>query len=358
MTVECHKACRDPDSESNSMMAAQIWVKQGIASTYGIAIYPDYVQESPVQKLREMRAYTHYFPGPDYVLYGIFTVFGDSPTVVMWGRLVPIFLVLWGLWFFSQQLLNLIKPRWEWCVPLVFAAVLLAPQVYQMVVSYHGLSYMTAWILFALGVGMHPRLSMAKKSGLAFLFGFLSHQFNLTGTFVVFAAPAVGALFLGGEKHYKDAVRLSFFVGVGMVVAFVIHFLQLAALVGWDDAWLDQFGTAINRGTWDEPPSRIQLIGIYSRLVNGGYRIGSISMLVSGLFFLWLIRDQKLAKWRYAGALVLSFVASYVWILLLKKHSVIHQHLNPMIFVFLFATWLVVLCHLIANRAQGNASNS
>lgn len=351
MTVECDKACRDIDSESNSIMAAQIWVKQGIASTYGIAIYPNFVQETPINKLREMRAYTHYFAGPDYVLYGIFSIFGDSPTVILWGRLIPVFLVLSGLWFFTRQVLLLVKPRWEWCAPIIFAAVLLAPQVYQMVVTYHGLSYMTALIFFAFGVGLHPRLSVSKKMFFSFLLGFLSHHFNLTGTFVVFAAPAVGTLFLGGKDIYKTAVRLSFFVGLGMVSAFVLHFAQLSALVGWKDAWVDQFGTAVNRGTWNEPPSRLQLIGIYSRLVNGGFRIGSIAMLASGLFFIWLIRDQKFEKRRYSLGLIAAFVASYTWILLMKKHSVIHQHLNPMTFVFLFAAWLVILCQLVSDRA-------
>jgi hypothetical protein len=256
---------------------------------------------------------------------------------------------------------------WLWGSLLVAVPLLVNPAMRYWILNLHGHAYSSSIILSLMALGMaenfdksRPRSPVLVIAGIlaAFLGGFYSNYMLMTGTFVVFAAPAVG-FFLGVQSqaslqsNWGRPLKLCFAVGLGLVASQALHFYQVANfLESWSLAWQDLFGTALARGADQVATTRLMLIGQYSIHVRTFFNVGSIAMVVYGILFCFL-HQKPFRETRFKVlALVIAFCASYGWIMAMKTHSIIHTHVNPRIFLLLYCSFLIVMASACRERAQ------
>lgn len=346
---------QDTGSEDNTITGSKAFIHDGFAQSCGLPKYGRYNLDSPSKPILESDYYTHYFPGPDYILTIVYKIFSPSDRATQWARLIPFLHFLLASLLFLWLAQTRLWPRQEWATPIVAAFILFAPANRAWIYNLHGHGYVSAYTLFALSLGMWAASTPSRKRLtrslplclVAACLGFASNYMLLTNAFVVCAAPLVGALLVTGAAAKEDKQTLltgfwlSFSVGLGLVGAYIVHLVQIACMFNWHEALLDQLGTFSARihkveGLQNNaaPATRIQLLGRYSDHVYTFFGMSSFAMLVVGLLF---SGRQKRHQW----AMVLAVLAAYAWILALPSHARAHYHVNPRIFLL---PWVTFLC--------------
>ncbi|MBI3542656.1 MAG: hypothetical protein HY075_05210 [Deltaproteobacteria bacterium] len=354
----------DAPSEGNSSIGAVNFVQKGFWRGTGL---PDYNiafnLDSPSKPILESPFYAHYFPGPDYVLALTYGLFGTGRAVFQWTRLIPLAHVVLAMLFFLWAAERRVWRGNRWVAPFVALFVLFAPAMRPWAVGLHGHAYSSAYILTGLGLGLiagERRYRFEALAAAAFAIGFVSNYMLLTGAFAVFGAPLVGGL-LAAEKPgdccgWRGGAVLAFVAGVGLAAGFGTHFAQVAAQFTAHDAWIDLTGTMGNRmAKLAYEPSRVQLLGQYSNHVYGFWGVSSLAMLLLGALAGWLHPGAKAYRRNLFLAVLVGGLASYGWIMVMKNHSIGHPHVNPRVFLVMYAAFVSVLGALAAERMGASA---
>jgi len=338
------------------------YLLNGPSKTAFLPDWPGFQLETTVEELQGSSIYTHYFPGPGYIVYAAFLVFGDSPLTWQWVRLVPLLCIFFSLLLLTWSLEVRVFNGWPWGKVGVGLFLFFVPALKWWAISLHGHAYTTACILMGFSLGLLASKTSWYKEGrrslwvplACFALGFISNYMLLTAAFVVCAAPMVGGFLSPEPGCTKRAIKLSFWVGIGLTGAWIIHLGQVAWLLdSWALAWEDQVGTAVARSTaFKEGPNRIQLIGQYSHHVRRFFFVSALSMLSLSFFALWL-HPKHPQKARWVLATLIASLAGYAWIMLLKNHSIDHPHVNPRIFMLQYVVFLAVLGRLASQKGRG-----
>ncbi len=341
----------DGVSEVNSRSGALFYQEEGPFRTWGLPKYQGYVYDTPVEEIKNSFIYTHYLPGPDYIQWFGYSLFGNTWEGVQLTRFIPLLHILLSVLFLSLVCEKYIFKNWQWGTFWLAGFLFWVPAMTWWVLNLHGHAFSTSYLLTLMGLGILGAQNPSTRNRrliytATFVLGFLSMQMLMTAAFVTAAAPIAGA-YLASTEH--KGWKLGFTAGLGLVFAFVLHFFQIAALFGLDAAWKDQILTAIDRGVDHGPPTRLMLIGQYSDHVWRFFRVGALSMVTSGLFAIWLHRHTPRS---FIYALFVAVFAGYGWIMVMKHHSVIHTHVNPRIFFVLYATWIIILVHLAYEKVN------
>jgi len=352
---------QDTGSEDNTITAARNFVQDGFFKSCGLPKYGRYNLDSASKTIAESDYYTHYFPGPDYVLATTSAVFGAHFKTAQWSRLVPLFTFFLAVLFFLWVGARSLWPNQPLATPWIAAFILFAPANRNWVLNLHGHGYVSAYTLAALSLGVlaaswtwsnrKNHFSIYGSMVGAFLLGFASNYMLLTNAFVVCAAPLVGGLLAHSpnRKAWQLPFWLSFVVGLGLVAAFFVHLYQIACLFSWKDALADQLGTLsarVQKSHAAAPISRIRLLGQYSDQVFGFYGLSAKAMALLGLFLAWISSASGIGRKRQIAALALAILAAYAWVLVLPSHASGHLHVNPRIFLLPFVCVLVLLARI------------
>jgi len=345
--------------------AAKLFYDKGPTATAFLPQWPGFDHHTNSPKLLENQIYSHYFPGPEILLYFGYAVFGKSDTTLQWFRLVPLLLALSSVMALSLAMAKWVFPEWKWGQAVVLPWLLFVPAWGYWTLQIHGQSYATTTLIWGLVLGLWSSDEKFLNSETpkwplyltGFVLGFLSHYFLLTFCFVLFASPWVAQAFSKNPANGKLAFRISFFIGLGLVAAFVVHLWQIAVfLESWNEALHEQLYIAFERGAnvrrADPPDIRIRLIGQYSQHVYSFFNISSLSMLVIGTLASWLHYCSNELRKSKAISILVAFLASYVWVMVMKNHSIDHPHFNPRIFMLLYVTFIAVVASLVSNRLQ------
>jgi hypothetical protein len=315
--------------------------------------------DSPSEAILNSPFYSHYLPGPDYVIAVVFAIFGTGDHVWQWARLIPLaHVTLAALLFLYAAHVHLWRKHpWARVIAAVF--LLFPPGMRPWAVSLHGHAYTSSYILAGLGVGILAaagKLDFKKAAIACFALGFFSNLMLLTAAFVVTAAPLIGALLYADGKPWfswkSTGLRLSFFVGLGLIAVFAVHFLQVAHQFGFHDAWIDQFETygaraASAAAKAADTKSRVQMLGWYSNHTETFWGISSLAMTVIATLMAWMAPESARKRLGLWLGVFLAGVASYCWILLVKNHSLGHWHVNPRIFYLMYASF-IACCAAVA----------
>ena len=86
----------DGFSEDHSREGARNFIQNGFAYSGGLSVWPRFDQDTDIPLLKERKIYTHYYPGPDWILTIPFLIFGESDFIFQWSRLIPLFFVLFS----------------------------------------------------------------------------------------------------------------------------------------------------------------------------------------------------------------------------------------------------------------------
>ena len=351
----------DTTSEALTVDATKIFVEQGFKPSAGLVIYKALKTEGPLgDLLRETGIYTHFFPGPEYLLTLPFSLVKNEGRAIAMGRILPLLLVFFSILLFAWLCEKRVFKGWEWGKAILAAWIFCTPGIYSWAPSIYGHGYSTACVFFGLCLGLKSGDELSAKSAgilraVSFALGFVVIYMLLEGVIITVVAPLVAGLLVAKPKRPREALILSACVGFGVLSAFLVHFIQVAVALGSvHNAWLDQVGIAINRTAQRNQITRMQMIGQWSRYGGDQFRVDALTMLMVGLFAAWLhlgdAVEGEVKRLRLAFALVLACVSAYAFPLLLKVHSETHFWRVNRVFQILLATFATVMVSLAADH--------
>jgi len=346
----------DAQSERNSSYGAERFVEDGFRVTSFLPRYDSPLNlDSGSPTIRNSDIYTHYFPGPDYVLAMSYSLFGPGANVFRWTRLVPLAHVLGSVLLLLALLERRLWPGHEWTTAAMAALVLFPPAILTWSITLHGHAYSSSYIMLGLVLGLLGDDGRHRRRRLigGFVLGFLSNYMLLTAAFVVCAAPLAGSLLVPGRRRHGFAVLLSGAIGAGLVAAFVLHYLQIVSQFGWAEARLDQFGVfAVRSGPGVSGTSVFELFTQYQADVTRMFGLTPTVMLLIGLWGGAGYPGAARARLALVSGVTMAFASSWMWILLMRQHSAEHGHVNPRIFLLPYLCCLASAGMLSAVRGS------
>lgn len=355
----------DVMSENLTVDASKRFIREGwkgALETGFLPVYQGFRTHSPVfLGAKEDHVYTHFFPGPEYVLTPFLAIFGTSDRALAAARFIPILAQFFAILLLGNLLFSRVFGRHPWSRPAFLLWVFIAPAIYAWGANLYGHVYSTVCIMLAFALGLmcgDQKVNSRRLDFFAALVGFISIYMLLEGVFSTAAAPLVASL-LVSHKHWKKGFRLSVFVGVGCTIGYLLHFVQIAvALNDFGLAWLDQFGTAEHRSVTQGGYNRIQMLGRYSKHVGNLFRTNGLTMLFVGGFACWLHFRSSQQRIGMGVALFLSCIAGFVFPMIFRLHSVVHDYRVPRAFVLMFLAYITIMISLFVNRDRADSGVS
>jgi len=340
---------------------------RGWNATAWLPVYPTYEIHSSIEKLKVNHVYAHQFAGPDYLLGLWFNIFGTSDTAFQWARLLPLSLLILSFTYWIKTLSKFSTFKWGWAAPFLVLAVLYLPAMIPWAVQLGSEAYGSACVLFVLAWTQNQNSNQKSKNitqntlltGL--LLGALSLLAYMPLCFVIVSIP-LAFRFLTGRFLRRFDFQLSTALGLGMVLLFVLRLAQLTHYLGsFSDAIQSQIDIAKYRIGGPETvvlPSTIRMFGIYSLAVRGFFRFGSITMLLTGFFGVYLLSISLREKANMALSLVVATTSAYVWVLLVRGYAMAHTHFHPRSFLFLYLIWILVWVRVATDRDISQKKNN
>jgi hypothetical protein len=379
----------DHDSEANVLRevdgfrAQGFWHDDGLGNALYGNRYPDYGFAAPKNREHTIGpdgVYTHYPPGPEYLLYGAEAVFG--PAAIARLRLAPLLLGGVSAVFFGLCLRRRFGPMVGW---LMMSACLCVPAFYDANAYLHFIGYAFALLLVELGIAVGRNRRLLPFLALGFAQGWLSFDW----IFLVVLSPLALELALplicpGDVARVRLALLRCACVGGGFVLAHALHLCQVWAHYGsLSQALNDLHAAARYRAGYEEVQGAAHYIGracilllfhlvspypvsVFFWRPDAGmpmtFRVFRFMGITLGL---WLVvvtvvlagverwrRDHALASLRlvrrWAGVVGLGFVPSGMWWLLMQNHAYEHPYLQYRHLFFLFFLTVLFMATLVA----------
>lgn len=382
----------DPGSEANVLREVRHFLEEGVTRYYGLGniSYPGMYPESgivpwyfdgptidPAEKdyihqhvLTSDGVYTHYPPGPEYLLYAEAKVLGLEP---VWRlRLLPIAIGYAAIIFLGLSIGRRFGSAVGW---LVASAMVLTPSVTSAFVGLHDQGYALALTMCEIGIALGgSRLLPFAMVG--FLQGWLTFDQVFLVTFIPLAIELVmPTVDLGYRPRWGLALGRTALAGSGFVVAHALHFLEVWAYFGsFEGAVRDLAGAAAYRSGLDTDHG---LIGYVTHAVHNLriYFIGGLAFDGQALpldpasdgrwpmFRLfgmalgpwWVLINLGLIVWgklrpassaetlrrRWNRVFAIGFVMSSLWLLVMIDHSGYHER-----FIYRHLFFLYFVCVL------------
>ena len=379
----------DAYSESNALRevdgfrAQGIWHDAGLGNVlfgnrfaaWGFAGHPDDLSRS----VSPNGIYTHYPPGPEYLLYVAEALFGPAP--VARARVLPLLLCWGAAVFFGFSIRRRFGPAVGW---LVMAACLSVPSFWNANSSVHFLGYALALLLVEIGIGLRRNRAVLPYLLLGFAQGWLSFDYAFLVVLIPLALElALPRIAPGEPARVRLALARCVAAGCGFTLAHLLHFAQVWAYYGTlAQALADLHGAAAYRAGSDEYQGAVA--GILKALVLVGYYVVSpypvyrpdagfmhaahiYRFLGLTLGVWWAIgtvaafvlkaRGQRAAGGGWQTVHGLGLLTCSVWWLAMQNHATIHVHLlfRHLFFLFFLCVlyWAVRLATLFEPAPPG-----
>lgn len=391
----------DPYSEANAIREARnfldhgLWQNAGLGTVFYPGLYPtEGYAGDPEHRfgVTPEGVYTHYPPGPEYLLYGAMRVLGPSP---VWHlRLLPIAITWLATLYFGLRVRRRFGPAIGW---MVMAACMALPSFSDSAPSLHYEAYGFALLLVEIALCLDRRTRLIPLVVIGFLQGWLSFDY----AFLVALTPAAveAALPRLGEAHparWGLAVRRCLLAGGGFTLAHMLHFVEVWTLFGsFGAALADLAGAAEHRagmlagsGLWARLQAMVLVVGYY--LVNPvplriffwhpyaesptswqafrflGMTLAGWWVLVTALIPIRDVWARRVGAATCPGLLrdwlvvsIAGLIPSTSWLLVMLNHASIHTHyLFRHLFLAFFLMLLFVATTLVRRRPLGVAAGT
>jgi hypothetical protein len=228
----------DPYSEANALREVRHFLEDGLTRHDGLGtvyypgMYPTegFAREPDVSRfgVSAEGVYTHYPPGPEYLLYAAAKLLGLEPVSRL--RLLPIAIGWAATLFFGFAVRRRFGATVGW---IVMAACMLTPAVTDGFVGLHAQGYAFALLLVEIGCAVGAGATVAPFALLGFLQGWMTFDY----VFLVAATPVAIELAMpqiepGYQRRWRMAFIRSSLAFGGFAAAHALHFLQVCAYLG------------------------------------------------------------------------------------------------------------------------------
>jgi hypothetical protein len=366
----------DAYSEANALREVRNFLEHGLTRNHGLGnvyhegMYPtEGLAADPMARQRGVSdegVYTHYPPGPEYLLYADAKLLGMEPVSHL--RWLPIAAGLAALIFFGLAVRHRFGPLVGW---VVMSACVINPAVTDGFVGLHYQGWAFALLLVELGLLIRGGASAWPFALLGFSQGWLSFDYF----FLVSVTPLALELVMpridpGHEPRWRLAWTQALIAGAGFAAAHGLHFLQVRAYLGsFDAAVRDLSGAATERSGGGSIGYLPQALGnlktyfygihpLHAALTvpNGdsledwamfrflGLSLGPWWLLVTAALMVWEridpranIRAMRL-DWHFVTAT--GMVTSSLWLVAMVNHGGYHRHF---LFRHLFFAFFVMV---------------
>ncbi len=379
----------DPYSEANVLREARHFREDGLTRHYGLGtvLYPGmyssagFATESDVSKygVSPEGVYTHYPPGPEYLLYAATKLLGPEPVSRL--RLLPIAIGWAAVVYFSLALRRRFGAAIGW---MVAGACIATPTVTDGFVGVHSQGYALALLMIEIAIAIGTKPVLAPFAVLGFLQGWLSFDYVFLVTLTPVTIELVMPTLL---EHYRRRWKMTWWrvilAGIGFSAAHALHFLQVVEYRGSFAGALDDFaGSAAYRagaGMVGGPIGyiaqvlsnlKLYLYGLhpFNPFINLpasenyvdwstfrflGLTLGPWWLVIAGTLIIWdylkpsACVDSLRRNWHivcFAG-----LVTSSLWSVVMVNHGMVHRHfLYRHMFLMFFV--MILFASTTANR--------
>jgi hypothetical protein len=384
----------DRGSEANAYREVDGFRSQGFFHDYGLGnvlfgtSYPHegFVTNDPADRAHMVTpsgVYTHYPPGPEYILYVEEAIFGPKP---VWRlRFVPLVFCGAAAVFFGFSVRRRFGARVGWLVMLACAMVI---PFHDANTSFHCLGYALALLLIEIGLAIGRQRSRVPFILLGFVQGWLTFDY----AFLVVLTPLAVELSMpficpNHQPRLRLAMERCFLAGAGFALAHLLHFGQVWAFYGsWRAALADLSESARYRAGTEQSRGVVNIIAtglsnIYLFVVSphpihipilhpapAPYSWMAFRFLGMTLGLWWVLAAivlggvdfgrvrrglQPLAllrRWTAVG--LIGVGVSCVWWVLMQKHTSEHPHLFYRHLMVCFVLWAIFLAVQIASLIE------
>ena len=308
--------------------------------------------------------YTHYPPGPEYVLYLDEAVLGPEPVSRL--RLLPIAIGAAATVFFGLSVRRRFGAVAGWIVIVASLTVVAFSDAHA---NLHEYGYALSLLLVEIGVA----IGLNRLRWPFLLLGFLQGWLSFDQFFLVVLAPLAVELSLpvitpGYEIRWRLAVERCFLAGVGFGFAHLLHFVEVWAYYG-----------SLSRAISDMHDSALWRVAGKQDLENGwtgtvianfkqhlfstdrpdtfkflGLKLGTFWIVVALVFLaVGIARIRRglsafdlLGRWALMG--LIGIVGSCAWYVVMAAHTHHHVHLHYRHLILCFELWTIFLAVLAA----------
>jgi hypothetical protein len=356
----------DTYSEANALREARHFREDGLTLHYGLGTvyYPGmYPTEGFAKEIDVSRygvsaegVYTHYPPGPEYLLYAAEKLLGPEPVSRL--RLLPIAIGWAAMLYLGLAIRRRFGSAVGWAV---IGACVFAPTTTDGFIGLHYQGYAAALLMVEIGIAIGANARLAPFAILGFLQGWLSFDY----VFLVAVTPlALEVVLPRIDPEYQPRWRLTLLrcmlAGGGFAAAHGLHFLQVCAYWGsLDAAWRNFLGAAAYRagvtpgdgsvGYFGQALSNVKLYyySLHPFTLTGspdpdnvmdwaafrflGLSLGPWWLLIT----VWLMVWEKLSPGRDdIGSLrtnwhlvcLTGLVVTSLWFVVMVNHGMVHRH--------------------------------
>lgn len=340
----------DSFSEANSVRAAESYIDRGFTFAAGLQAI-SYGARFPDTGYHHARGddfiYTHYPPGPDYLVGLATMVFGKGE--VSKFRAIPLFVGAMSLVFLAF----ISMAFWGPFGSVVFVGtLLLIPMSTNMMHGLHYQGYAMNLLFIQLGIMLETISKRDRNPGhwkvSLFILGVLQGYLSFDHFYLV-ALGGVPAVLLSGTAG-RERLRLlavALIPGLGFVFAHLLHFLQVILFHGSAVlAYKDLLAAAIQRSGVTSTISMSEVLRSYwfDHLPTGRYL--DFPVWILGVFALilvsppvslpiWTTGNKRLQLvWRPTSkanlmAIGAALFISSLWIFTMREHAFDHRHFIP-----------------------------
>lgn len=354
-------------SESNAIREARNFLDTGIAADDGLGdvLRPDLYPEEGFQGHPATRAhsltpkgiYTHYPPGPEYILYVAMRLLGTHPISRL--RIVPLMITWLTTLFFG---LSLHRRFGTPVAALVMLACAALPMFSAADSFLHYDGYALALLLVEIGLAIGSNILVLPFIVLGFLQGWLSFDYFFLVTLVPGAVElAMPRLDPGHAARKRLALMRCGAAGGGFALAHLLHFAEVWAFFGSFHAALHDLGAAAAYRTGEFGPlERIVLtcfvlkhywLGIFPDWLFGQpdaaaaaeepmFRFGGLTagiwwlLLMHAFIAVRLLRQRRLPPGAvnrpidsdWLAVTLCGIIPCSLWYIAMPEHAFIHEH--------------------------------
>ena len=385
----------DPYSEANTVRGARNFLDTGLTVNAGLAnllrpgLYDDegFAGDDLAHRTRSLQpngVYTHYPPGPEYLLYAAMRVFGATPLTPL--RSVPLLISWAATLFFGLTLRRRFGAAAGW---LLMAGCLALPLFSDAGGYLHAIGYAFALLLVEIALCLRERVLTPALFAVGFAQGWISFDY----AFLVALAPgalefALPRLRLGDTAQPRRALWRCAAAGAGFTAAHALHFVEVGGYFGSFSAALHDLGAAASYRAGAE----LGGLGTHLLKMDGAIFSYFVSMFPVSTFF-WAPDATLADNWRMCRFLGLTlgawwivltlgmllrnawqarrgvvgdarllgdwlfvslcgFVPSSLWLLVMVDHAIEHRQFLYRHLFFAFFLWLLFVVTAVLRRAQ------
>jgi hypothetical protein len=373
----------DAYSEANAVREVQgfreqgLWANHGLGNVFYGGAYPTMGfiahPEDWEGHLTPSGVYTHYPPGPEYLLYAAARVFGPKPLSRL--RALPLLISCIATLYFGLSLRSRFGAGVAW---VVMFACLALPIFTNASAQLHYIGYAMALFLIEIGLSIRGSRLITPFLLLGFVQGWMSFDYF----FLVTLAPVAIELALPRiDPTYKSRFTLSVIrslaAGGGFATAHALHFLEVWGYLGtFQSALQDLRGVAAERS--DLMSAGLLMMVLKMDVIVSFFWLGQgisasdpqvatlwkthvFRFLGLSLGFWWIIITMasylaNLINLRFVGSTnekfrkdwlivcLCGFIPSSLWIIVMFNHATVHKHfiLRHLFFAFFLTLTFIV----------------